>query len=61
MGIHTHVYLPLYASFSCARGRCPQDIHETKSWEPGVEDRLVIPDNEPYGGRPVGPQVFLVQ
>jgi len=58
--VHTHVYLPRYASFLRARAVAPRIFSRPT---PGglSEDRLVILDNEPSGGRPVGPQVFLTQ
>lgn len=60
--VHTHVYLPRYASFLRARAVPPRIFTRPVPGEPGVEeDRLVILDNEPSGGRPVGPQVFLIQ
>ena len=58
--VHTHVYLPRYASFLRARAVAPRIFSRPA---PGglSEDRLVILDNEPSGGRPVGPQVFLTR
>lgn len=59
--VHTHVYLPRYASFLRARALPPRIFSRPAPDEPGVEeDRLVILENEPAGGRPVGPQVFSV-
>lgn len=61
MDVHTHVYLPRYASFLRARPVAPRIFTRPVPGEPGIEeDRLVILDNEPSGGRPVGPQVFLI-
>ena len=57
--VHTHVYLPRYASFLRARAVAPKIFSRPVPGEPD-EDRLVILDNEPSGGRPVGPQVFLI-
>ena len=59
MDVHTHVYLPRYASFLRARAVPPRIFSRPTPGEPGVqEDRLVILENEPSGGRPVGPQVL---
>ena len=58
--VHTHVYLPRYASFLRARAVAPRIFSRPVPGGPD-EDRLVILDNEPSGGRPVGPQVFLLQ
>jgi aminocarboxymuconate-semialdehyde decarboxylase len=49
--IHTHVYLPRYVSFLRSRSVVPRIVKK------GSEERLVILDDEPSGGRPVGPQV----
>jgi len=58
--VHSHVYLPRYAAFLRARAVPPRIFSRPIPGEPGAEeDRLVILDNEPAGGRPVGPQVFL--
>ncbi|KAF9057982.1 hypothetical protein BJ165DRAFT_1539865 [Panaeolus papilionaceus] len=55
--IHTHVYLPRYASLLRSRSSVP--LMRTITSPTGVpEDRLVILDNEPSGGRPVGPQYW---
>ncbi|EIN10883.1 amidohydrolase 2 [Punctularia strigosozonata HHB-11173 SS5] len=51
--IHTHVYLPRYASILRSRDSAPR-ISTGKSGE----ERLLILDNEPSGGRPVGPQYW---
>ena len=60
--VHSHVYLPRYASFLRARAVAPRIFSRPVPGEPGAEeDRLVILDNEPSGGRPVGPQVFLIR
>ena len=59
MDVHTHVYLPRYASFLRARAVAPRIFSRPIPGEPGVEeDRLVILENEPSGGRPVGSQVL---
>ena len=51
--IHTHVYLPRYAQVLRSRATVPRILTR----EDG-EERLVILDNEPSGGRPVGPQYW---
>lgn len=54
--IHTHVYLPRYASLLRSRTSVPfirSTIRDGKS-----DDRLLILDHEPSGGRPVGPQYW---
>ncbi|KAL1671952.1 hypothetical protein EV122DRAFT_272030 [Schizophyllum commune] len=51
--IHTHVYLPRYAEVLRSRATVPRILTR----EDG-EERLVILDNEPSGGRPVGPQYW---
>ncbi|KAF9647271.1 amidohydrolase 2 [Thelephora ganbajun] len=57
--VHTHVYLPRYASFLRARAVAPKIFSRPVPGEPGArEDRLVILDNEPSGGRPIGPQYW---
>lgn len=55
--IHTHVYLPRYASLLRSRSSVP--FIRTNSTPEGLaEDRLLILDHEPSGGRPVGPQYW---
>lgn len=56
--VHTHVYLPRYASMLRARSTIPR-ILSRNTPQGGTEERLVILDDEPSGGRPVGPQVRL--
>ena len=57
--IHTHVYLPRYASFLRSRTSVPRIF--TRTTPEGVqEERLLILDNEPSGGRPVGAQVLCI-
>lgn len=51
--IHTHCYLPRYAAFLRSRSNVP------KIFSSGVHERLLILDDEPSTGRPVGPQVRL--
>jgi hypothetical protein len=53
--VHTHVYLPRYASVMRSRSTVPRIL--TRNTPSGQsEDRLLILDDEPNGGRPVGPQ-----
>ena len=54
--VHTHVYLPRYASVLRSRSKAPRIF--TRNTPSGQsEDRLLILDDEPSGGRPVGGQV----
>ena len=55
--VHTHVYLPRYASLLRSRSNVPKILTRQTKDGTGQEDRLVILDDEPSGGRPVGPQV----
>lgn len=52
--IHTHVYLPRYASVLRSRNSVPL-IRKDASTQ---QERLLILDHEPSGGRPVGPQYW---
>lgn len=52
--IHTHVYLPRYASVLRSRTSVPF-IRTDPSTQ---QERLLILDHEPSGGRPVGPQYW---
>ncbi|KAF9534741.1 hypothetical protein CPB83DRAFT_901704 [Crepidotus variabilis] len=55
--VHTHVYLPRYASLLRSRSTVP--FIRTNTTADGLsEDRLLILENEPSGGRPVGPQYW---
>jgi aminocarboxymuconate-semialdehyde decarboxylase len=54
--IHTHVYLPRYASVLRSRTSVPRIMSRTTP-EGKTEERLLILDHEPSGGRPVGAQV----
>jgi hypothetical protein len=54
--VHTHVYLPRYASILRSRSSAPR-ILTRKTPSGQNEDRLLILDDEPSGGRPVGAQV----
>ena len=56
--VHTHVYLPRYTSLLRSRSAAPR-IYTRNAPNGLVEDRLLILDDEPSGGRPVGPQVCL--
>jgi len=53
--IHTHVYLPRYAAYLRTRTIAPR-IFTRENADGSPEDRLLILDNEPSVGRPVGPQ-----
>lgn len=55
--IHTHVYLPRYAAFLRSRASVPRIFTRT-SPEGKQEDRLLILDDEPSEGRPIGSQVL---
>ncbi|TFY77957.1 hypothetical protein EWM64_g6060 [Hericium alpestre] len=55
--IHTHVYLPRYASVLRSREVAPRILSRTTA-SGQTEERLLILDNEPSGGRPVGPQYW---
>jgi len=55
--VHTHVYLPRYASILRSRSTVPRIL--TRNTPSGQsEERLLILDDEPSGGRPVGPQYW---
>ncbi|TCD69852.1 hypothetical protein EIP91_005929 [Steccherinum ochraceum] len=58
--VHTHVYLPRYASFLRSRTTAPRIFSRpnTDNADGTSEERLLILDNEPSGGRPVGPQYW---
>jgi hypothetical protein len=54
--VHSHLYLPRYASLLRSRSNVPQIF--TRNTPSGQsEDRLLILGDERSGGRPVGPQV----
>jgi hypothetical protein len=55
--VHTHVYLPRYASLLRSRTSAPRIVSRAVSPGGAMEERLLILDDEPSGGRPVGPQV----
>lgn len=55
--VHTHVYLPRYASLLRTRTSVPRILSATTP-EGRTEERLVILDDEPSGGRPVGAQYW---
>ncbi|TFY57067.1 hypothetical protein EVG20_g8685 [Dentipellis fragilis] len=55
--IHTHLYLPRYASLLRTRTTAPRILSRT-TISGQSEERLLILDNEPSGGRPVGPQYW---
>ncbi|KAG8776658.1 hypothetical protein FRC16_004431 [Serendipita sp. 398] len=50
--VHTHCYLPRYAAFLRQRTQVPRIFTR------GSEERLLILDDEPAAGRPVGPQYW---
>ncbi|KAF5359036.1 hypothetical protein D9758_004773 [Tetrapyrgos nigripes] len=54
--IHTHVYLPRYASMLRTRTSVPKIMSSLIDGK--EQDRLLILDHEPSGGRPVGPQYW---
>ncbi|TBU23502.1 amidohydrolase 2 [Dichomitus squalens] len=56
--VHTHVYLPRYAAFLRTRSSVPR-IFTRPSPESGKpEERLLILDDEPSTGRPIGAQYW---
>ncbi|KZT39641.1 amidohydrolase 2 [Sistotremastrum suecicum HHB10207 ss-3] len=55
--VHNHVYLPRYASLLRSRSNAPR-ILSRLAVSGGTEERLLILDHEPSGGRPVGPQYW---
>lgn len=55
--IHTHVYLPRYASLLRSRSSVPKICSVTTS-DGTPQERLLILNHEPSGGRPVGPQYW---
>ncbi|KAI0346798.1 amidohydrolase 2 [Trametopsis cervina] len=55
--IHTHVYLPRYASFLRSRTAAPRIFSRTND-SGESEERLLILDNEPDVGRPIGAQYW---
>ncbi|KAJ7178945.1 hypothetical protein C8R46DRAFT_1159667 [Mycena filopes] len=48
--VHTHVYLPRYCSLLRSRTSVPRILASTRDGKP--DDRLLILDHEPSGGRP---------
>ncbi|KIY49402.1 amidohydrolase 2 [Fistulina hepatica ATCC 64428] len=54
--VHTHVYLPRYASMLRSRTSVPRIL--TLQIQGKDEDRLIILDHEPSDGRPVGAQYW---
>lgn len=54
--VHTHVYLPRYANMLRSRSSVPRILERTGALG-SKEERLLILDHEPSGGRPVGSQV----
>ena len=55
--IHTHVYLPRYATLLRSRSSVPM-IRPSSTPDGKLDERLLILDHEPSGGRPVGPQYW---
>ncbi|KAF8076593.1 hypothetical protein FPV67DRAFT_1406072 [Lyophyllum atratum] len=55
--IHTHVYLPRYAALLRTRSAVPL-IRSSATRDGKLDERLLILDHEPSGGRPVGPQYW---
>ncbi|KZT72552.1 amidohydrolase 2 [Daedalea quercina L-15889] len=55
--VHTHVYLPRYVSFLRSRNSVPR-IFTRGTPDGSTEERLLILDAEPSGGRPMGPQYY---
>ncbi|KAF9048032.1 amidohydrolase 2 [Hymenopellis radicata] len=51
--IHTHLYLPRYAAWLRSRSTAPKIMTLSNG-----DERLLILENEPSGGRPVGPQYW---
>jgi aminocarboxymuconate-semialdehyde decarboxylase len=59
--VHTHVYLPRYANVLRSRTIAPRILTRSSGPEGKSEERLLILDNEPSGGRPVGAQVLPIR
>ncbi|RXW17860.1 hypothetical protein EST38_g8000 [Candolleomyces aberdarensis] len=55
--VHSHVYLPRYTALLRSRSSVPL-IKSLSTPDGKAEDRLLILENEPSGGRPVGPQYW---
>ncbi|KAG6833940.1 hypothetical protein H0H87_007951 [Tephrocybe sp. NHM501043] len=55
--IHTHVYLPRYAALLRSRSTVPF-IRSSTAHDGKPDERLLILNHEPSGGRPVGPQYW---
>ncbi|KAI5118771.1 hypothetical protein M0805_005652 [Coniferiporia weirii] len=57
--VHTHVYLPRYANVLRSRTSVPRIVERANPNVQGsTEERLVILDDEPISGRPIGPQYW---
>ncbi|KAI1786652.1 amidohydrolase 2 [Ganoderma leucocontextum] len=56
--IHTHVYLPRYAAFLRSRNSVPRIFTRTSPESGKPEERLLILDDEPSSGRPIGSQYW---
>ena len=55
--IHTHVYLPRYAAFLLSRTSVPRIFIRNSPESGKPEERLLILDDEPASGCPIGAQV----
>lgn len=55
--VHTHVYLPNYVSMLRMRSSVPKIIKSVRD-DGTAEERLLILEHEPSGGRPVGKQYW---
>ena len=56
--IHTHVYLPRYAAFLRSRPTVPRIFTRSSPDTGKPEERLLILDDEPPSGRPIGAQYW---
>ncbi|THH07681.1 hypothetical protein EW145_g3210 [Phellinidium pouzarii] len=57
--VHTHVYLPRYANLLRTRTSVPRIVERERPGAQGVtEERLVILEDEPISGRPIGSQYW---
>jgi len=55
--VHNHLYLPRYASLLRSRQVAPRILSRPNA-QGSLEERLLILDDEPSGGRPVGPRYW---
>jgi aminocarboxymuconate-semialdehyde decarboxylase len=56
--LHSHVYLHRYAAVLRSRTSAPRILTRQSGLEGKLEERLLILEDEPSGGRPVGAQVL---